>query len=140
MKTKTLYAIVFILAVIIMLALIYGKSKIAELNQPALKESQVEVKEPEAITQSPEPVFFHKEAVTIIKPAQGKQSAVSEIDKVEDIKDQQDSDLSLQNTSAEGGRTNGQDTEEAAGVTRLGDKYPTKEEVKEMNSKGIVMY
>ena len=139
MKTKTLYAIVFILTVIIILTLIYSKGKITEFNQLTTKESQAEVRNPEVTAQSIEPVFFHKEAITIIKPAQGQQSIVAELDKTKNIEDQQDSSLSSKNTSIAGGGTNAQDTEETAGTTRLG-KYPTKEEVKEMNSKGIVMY
>lgn len=138
MKTKTLYVIVFVLAVIIVLTLIYTRSKISELNPSISEGVQVEVKQPEAITPSLEPVFFHKEAITIVKPAQGKQAIVSESDKTKDIKEQQDLTLSSRSSSSAGGGAN-QDTEEAAGVTRSG-KYPTKEEVKEMNSKGIVMY
>jgi hypothetical protein len=134
MKTKALYVIVFVLAITIILTLIYTRSKVLELNLP-----QAEVGQSEVITQSVEPVFFHKEAITIIKPAQGKQAIISELDKTEDIKDQQDLGLSSESTSVAKGEANSQDAEETAGVTRLG-KYPTNEEMKEMNSQGIVMY
>lgn len=139
MKTKTLYAIVFFLAVIIIFTLIYSRSKLTELNQPMAKViPAVEVRQSGTVTESVEPVFFSKRAISIIKPAQGKQAALSELDKVADVKEQQDSSLSSRNTSLAGG-ADSQNTEEAAGVTRLG-KYPTPEETKEMNSKGIVMY
>lgn len=139
MKTKTLYLIVFLLAVVIIYALIYTRSKISELNPSVSEVTQVELLQRDGVAQSPEPIFFHKEAVTIIKPAQGKKSALSDSDSTKDIKDKQNTDISLRITSLTGKGDNSQDTEEAAGVTRLG-KYPTKEEIKEMNSKGIVMY
>jgi hypothetical protein len=139
MKTKTLYVIVFVLAIIVVLTLIYTRSKISELNPPIPEGVRVEVEQPEAITQFTEPVFFHKQAVTIIKPAQKREAAVLKLDKTENIKNAQNPSLVASKASALGGEVDSQDVEEAAGVTRLG-KYPTKEEVKDMNSKGIVMY
>ncbi len=141
MKTRTLYLIIFVLAVIIIVTLIYTKSKISELNPPILEVTQVEVKQPEAITQSAGPVFFYKEAIRIVKPGQGRPRALPELNKTEEIiKDQKDLGLSPQSSSLTGGGgSDSQSTEEAAGITRLG-KYPTPEETKEMNSKGIVMY
>ena len=140
MKTKMLYAVIFVLAVIIMLTLIYTRGKITELNPLMPEIVQVEVKQPEGITPSSEPVFFSKQAITVIKPAQGKQVTVSELDEKKDLQNQQESGLVSQSSSAASGEAaNTQNAGEAAGVTRLG-KYPTKEEMKEMNSKGIVMY
>ncbi|PIP18998.1 MAG: hypothetical protein COT38_00950 [Candidatus Omnitrophica bacterium CG08_land_8_20_14_0_20_41_16] len=142
MKTKTLYAIVFILAIIIILTFIYSKGKVSELNQPMPKAIQIEARQPEVTTQSTEPVFFHKQAITVIKPAQKKQQVVSEADKTQGLKYPQDlNSSSVQSSSLSSGGANSQDAGEAAaaGITRPG-KYPTKEEVKEMNSKGIVMY
>lgn len=138
MKIKNLYAIIFILAVIIIITLIYSKNKIRELNQPMPGVILAEVKQPGTASESVEPVFFSKQAISIIKPAQERQAAVSELNKVEDIKEGQDPGLSSRNTSLRG-EANSQNVEEVAGVAVLG-KYPTKEEVKEMNSKGIVMY
>ncbi len=139
MKTKTLYIIILLLAVIIIFIVIYTKGKISELNPPISEVTQVEVLQPERVTQSTEPIFFHREAITIIKPAQGKKAALLESDDIKDIKDQQNVDISLRSTSVGDGGVDNQDTEEVAGVSRLG-KYPTKEEIKEMNSKGIIMY
>ncbi len=140
MKTKTLYIIIFVLAVIIVLTMIYSKSKISELNPPIITESQVEVRQPEAVTQSTEPVFFSKQAITIIKPAQQKQQAAFETDKIKDLQYPQGSNYSSGENPVASGSANSQDTAGvAAGVTKSG-KYPTKEEVKEMNSKGIVSY
>lgn len=143
MKTKTLYIIIFILAVIIILFVKYSKDKISEINPPVVQESQVETRQPEAMTQSAavEPVFFSQQAVTVIKPAQKKQQAVSEIDTAQDIQYSRSSRSSGQSSSVASGGDSSQDTDKTtdAGVTRSG-KYPTKEEMKEMNSRGIVMY
>ena len=141
MKTKTLYAIVFILAIIIVLTIIYSKSKISELNPSMPKENQVEVRQQEAVTQAVEPVFFHKQAITIIKPAQQRQPVISEADKAQDLQYPQSLSSSFgQSPSMSSGSSSSAETEgSAAGVTRVG-KYPTEEEAKEMNSKGIVMY
>ncbi len=141
MKTKTLYFIIFLLAVIMIFALIYTRGKVSELNQQVPKSTRVEVSEQGRIIESTGPVFFHKEAVTVIKPAQGKKDAVMGLDnKTNDTIEQQNTEISsLSASQASGGGAKSKDSEEAAGVTRLG-KYPTKEELNEMNAKGIIIY
>jgi hypothetical protein len=139
MKTKMLYLIIFLLVVIMILTLIYTKGKISELNQPVAESIRVEVAEKERINESTGPVLFHKEAVTVVKPATGRRTGASESGKVrEGIEDYQEPIIVSQDSSAVGGGDNIQGAGEAAGVTR--GKYPTKEEVKEMNSRGVVMY
>jgi hypothetical protein len=135
MKTKALYTVIFILAVIIIFALIYSKKKIAEINPPVAVSGEIQAQtrqQPGAITtQSVEPVFFHKQAVTIVKPAQKKKEVA--VDKTQDLSSP------IASSSLANGSGVGDTKEVTAGVTKLG-KYPTKEEVKEMNSKGIIIY
>ena len=138
MKTKTLYLITFLLAVFIIFTLIYSKSKISELNQSVPAGIRVEAREERGVNESAEPVFFHKEAITVIKPAQGKESPATELDKINDFKDQQDLALSSKIPAASGGSKD-QGTEKAAGVTTSG-KYPPKEKIQELNSQGIIIY
>ena len=140
MKTKTLYFIIFLLAVIMIFALIYTKGKVSELNQQMPESTRAEVSEQGRIIESTGPVFFHKEAVTVIKPAQGKKDVAMGLDnKANDTIEQQNTEISSLSASQASGGAKSKDNEEAAGVTRLG-KYPTKEELNEMNAKGIIIY
>ena len=139
MKTKTLYFIIFLLAVIMAFALIYTRGKISELNQQSPESTRAEVSEQGRINGSTSPVFFHKEAITVIKPAQGRKAVVAGLDKEIDVLERKNMDTSSLSASQASGDVKSKNSEEAAGVTRLG-KYPTKEELNEMNAKGIVMY
>lgn len=138
MKTRTLYIVVFVLVVITILALFYTKEKVSELTPQLSKVSQEEINGQEAFDQPAGPIFFHKQAITVVKPAQGRKTSALELDKVIDIEDQQESIIPSQSSPAVGEAADSRAAQEAAGVTR--GKYPTLEEVKEMNSKGIVMY
>ena len=140
MKTKTLYFIIFLLAVIMVFALIYTKAKVSELNQQVPESTRVEVSEQGRINETTGPVFFHKEAITVIKPAQGKKDVAMRLDnKTNDTTEQQNTEISSLSASQASGGAKSKDSEEAAGVTRLG-KYPAKEELDEMNAKGIIIY
>jgi hypothetical protein len=140
MKTKTLYFIIFLLAIIMIFALIYTKAKVSELNQQVPESIRVEVSEQGSINETTGPVFFHKEAITVVKPAQGRKAAVAGLDKEIDTLERENTEISsLSASQASGGVKSKDSSEEAAGVTRLG-KYPTKEEINEMNAKGIIIY
>lgn len=144
MKTNILYVGLFILAVVIIFVMAFGNSKAPEVSSPptALKESQIEYR-PAATESSsiatPAPVVFSQQAITVIKPAQKIDPVISNED-VSISKNRQSSYDNLGYSSSASRSAEIQDEEEVtAGVTRIG-KYPTKEEVKEMNSKGIVSY
>ena len=139
MKTKTLYFIIFLLAIIMIFALIYTKAKVSELNQQVPESIRVEVSEQGSINETTGPVFFHKEAITVVKPAQGRKAAVAGLDKEIDTLERENTEISSLSTSQASGGVKSKNSEEAAGVTRLG-KYPTKEEINEMNAKGIIIY
>ena len=139
MKTKTLYFIIFLLAVIMIFALMYTKVKVSELNQQVPESIRVEVSEQGSINETTGPVFFHKEAITVVKPAQGRKAAVAGLDKEIDTLERENTEISSLSASQASGGVKSKNSEEAAGVTRLG-KYPTKEEINEMNAKGIIIY
>jgi len=121
-------------------ALIYTKAKVSELNQQVPESIRVEVSEQGSINETTGPVFFHKEAITVVKPAQGRKAAVAGLDKEIDTLERENTEISsLSASQASGGVKSKDSSEEAAGVTRLG-KYPTKEEINEMNAKGIIIY
>jgi hypothetical protein len=139
MKTKTLYFIIFLLAVIMIFALMYTKTKVSELNQQVPESIRVEVSDQGGINETTGPVFFHKEAITVVKPAQGRKAAVAGLDKEIDTLERENTEISSLSASQASGGVKSKNSEEAAGVTRLG-KYPTKEEINEMNAKGIIIY
>jgi hypothetical protein len=60
--------------IIIIINLIYTKGKISELNPPVAIVLPVEVIQPQESMPGRGPVFFTKQAVTVIKPAQKKQA------------------------------------------------------------------
>lgn len=140
MKNKTLYLIIFILAVVIFIANSSNK-KVVETNQPVLKVSQVESGEVQAIAPSTEPMVFFKQAITLVKSAPKREELPLEVVKTKDIKVEQDyNSTDARVSSLTSGYSSSAETEEpASGITRTG-KYPSKEAIKEMNSKGIVMY
>ena len=139
MKTRNLYLIIFVLAVIVIINLIYSRNKISELNLPSAKEVQVETRQSEITVESTAPIFFQKQAITIVKPAKKRENVTSGIDDIQEFKKKQKLGSSEQSTFVSNSGGNSQDSELSAGVT-LSGKYPTQEETKEMNSKGIVMY
>jgi len=148
MKTNVLYGALFILAVIMILVMAFGKSKAPEVSSLAvsspssvLKESQAEVRSPLIETAGTNPIFFSQQAITVIKPAQRIDSPIAEAEREEESLSRRISEYSYgQGSSGSAGETKLEDTEiTVSGVTRVG-KYPTKEEAKDMNSKGIVLY
>ncbi|MBM3243631.1 MAG: hypothetical protein FJZ12_02185 [Candidatus Omnitrophica bacterium] len=141
MKNNILYAGLFLLAVVIIFIMVFGSEKAPEVSSPqvALKENAIVVHpasiEP-SVTTSPS---FSQQGITVIKPAQKIDPVISSED-ISIPSSSQDSYDTIARSVKASGSTEIQDEEAiSAGVTRVG-KYPTKEEVKEMNSKGIVLY
>jgi len=136
-----LYIIIAILAVIIFFS-VYNSKKVRETDQLVPNKIKTEAEQLQVITQSTEPVEFFKDAITLIKSAPKIETAVPGVIKKDEI-NYASNDVSvvgMTSSSSSGGYSSSEEGEEsAAGITRTG-KYPSNESVREMNSKGIVMY
>jgi len=141
MKNNILYAGLFLLAVVIIFIMVFGSRKAPEVSNPqaTLKESQVGVN-PVAIdipvTTSP---TFSQQGITVIKPAQKMDPVITSEDISIPSSSHGSYDTKVSSAKASGSAEIQDEEAIAAGVTRTG-KYPTKEEAKEMNSRGIVLY
>jgi hypothetical protein len=131
MRRNILYAGLFALTVVVVFIMASGSKEAPAPgagNLPAaLKEGGIEHN----------PAAFTQQAVTVIKPSQKEGPDISK----EDIFMPGGSQgLYQASTRSLSGSDEIKDEKAlAAGVTRMG-KYPTKEEIKEMNSRGIVLY
>ncbi|MBN2830866.1 MAG: hypothetical protein JXL82_01115 [Candidatus Omnitrophica bacterium] len=142
MKANILYAGMFILAVIIIFAAVFSNHEVSDIRSAALEESPAETRQPEMPIPDRGPAVFNRQVITVIKPAQKTDSAAAAaLEKIGEPRNLQSLDYPYGQNSS---RFISKDIDEdagvtAAGISRLG-KYPTAEEVKEMNSKGIVLY
>ena len=137
MKTKTLYIIVFILIAIVLIAIIYDKKKIPDVNLPVVKVNS-EVAAPLEVATVNTQIVPYNQAITVISAPQKKEQVIPKVDNAQNT--QSSTVSSKQDSSLANASASNKDVQAApAGVTILG-KYPTKEETKEMNAKGIVIY
>jgi hypothetical protein len=142
MKNSTMYAIIFVLALFIIVMSIYSRSKICELPYSKPSQDRAEsIGNDSAAQMSEQPVFFKQQSITIIKPVGRAQQMPLASDKGNDLSLLQDASNQKNISTLRNGVEGKKDKEEplSSGVTVSG-KYPTQGEVKEMNSKGIVMY
>lgn len=139
MKIKTLYIIVFILAAIALIAIIYDRKNISEINQLVAKENSEVIAPKETATVNTRSVTYNQ-VVTILSTPQKTKRVVFEANNVQSPQNTQSPTVSpKQNSSLVNASVSNTNVQEPAGVTIL-SKYPTKEKIKEMNSSGIVIY
>lgn len=138
MKTRSLYLVIFILVITTLVILVYIKNKILEIKPLVINGPTKSLGQVYPSAQSSGPVFYHKEAVTVIRKATGKVKIGSGDDKNEifDYQDKQDFSSRPGTASA---TAEAQEVTKDSGVSIQG-KYPDEEKVKEMNSQGIVIY
>jgi hypothetical protein len=137
MKTKIF--IIIILTAVALVAIIYDRKNIPEISKSVVKEDNAITQSIETVTINASPVSY-KQAITVLRTPQKVEKVVPEANDAQNSQNMKSPTVSSrQNSSVVNVSTSDIDSQEPAGVTILG-KYPTKEEVKEMNSRGIVIY